>query len=293
MCAAIERRLNRRPTIDDLRQHNILHDVHMAPGLAATALSLQKAQVASSLTRKIPNRPAKETLEEQNILKRADPGVAARLGELHRHQLTEQLDRHLIHRPGPLDLVQRSAPLSWLFGWLSSCLLTCLFASSFAAAVGLCVQRSHANAAVDARATVAGHLGGCGCCCGCLCDGVRHAVAQWRWRWCWQRFRRVFCLSVRPVCNQLGYESFRAVCTVRPTAPATGAASAARHSVVIAPQQPGAVQFGQRARAPPVSVCRCFCQQQQQWWQQSWSAFAVRVGVLPAGGDGGPACSNN
>jgi hypothetical protein len=88
--------LSLRPTAEDLRQQHILPDAHTAPGLAAAALSL---------TRRLPQRPTREDLTDQNILKRADPGVSARLDELNRQHVAGHLDRHLTLRPGPLDLI--------------------------------------------------------------------------------------------------------------------------------------------------------------------------------------------
>lgn len=82
--------LSRKPSLNSLPDHARL------------------AEVRHKLQSKLPNRPTKETLQAQNILKAnlVSPAVHAKHEALAKAKRAESLQERILQRPGPLDLVR-------------------------------------------------------------------------------------------------------------------------------------------------------------------------------------------
>ncbi|RUS34716.1 hypothetical protein BC938DRAFT_478964 [Jimgerdemannia flammicorona] len=66
----LRHKLERRPTRDELIQHNILKDTKIAPAIQAQASELEKSRLADALEQKITSRPDAKDLLSQGILTR-------------------------------------------------------------------------------------------------------------------------------------------------------------------------------------------------------------------------------
>lgn len=75
----LEKKIENRPTKEDLTQHNILKDTNVAPALQAAQQALEKEKLANTLEKKIENRPEQQDLIDHNILK----GLRITLGCTH------------------------------------------------------------------------------------------------------------------------------------------------------------------------------------------------------------------
>ncbi|PVV01188.1 hypothetical protein BB560_004396 [Smittium megazygosporum] len=69
MAENLKPKLERRPSVKELEEQNILVDHKIAPSLQTAMKSLMKAQVSDSLQKELETRPTREDLVKRNILK--------------------------------------------------------------------------------------------------------------------------------------------------------------------------------------------------------------------------------
>jgi len=105
---SLEKRLQYRPDVQDLKNRNILLDTNAAPALQQAALELNRNQITDSLKKGLEQRPERDALVERNILpdSNAAPALQAHQRELEKHMRRDSLEKKLADRPKPDDLIK-------------------------------------------------------------------------------------------------------------------------------------------------------------------------------------------
>ncbi|KAF8912573.1 hypothetical protein BGZ58_005771, partial [Dissophora ornata] len=65
---ALAHKIEHRPPVSELIDHNILHSSHVAPALQGKEAELKRSQLEDVLNTKIQDRPTPDTLVEKHIL---------------------------------------------------------------------------------------------------------------------------------------------------------------------------------------------------------------------------------
>lgn len=119
---SLNRKLEKRPTVEDLKTYNIIKDTSLAPALQAAAADLQKAKLEDHLAGKLNRRPSAKELEEHNILK--DQSVAPQLqaakADLEHAKIVDRLEHKIDHRPNKERLVEQNIMKGMLYYTLHS-----------------------------------------------------------------------------------------------------------------------------------------------------------------------------
>ncbi|KAJ1665306.1 hypothetical protein IW140_006016 [Coemansia sp. RSA 1813] len=97
----MEKKIERRPTREELEEHNVLRKTNVAPALQAKEMELQRSRLEDKLEHKLECRPTREELEQHNVLKKSNvaPALQAKEMELQRSQLEDKLEHMLERRP--------------------------------------------------------------------------------------------------------------------------------------------------------------------------------------------------
>ncbi|MCJ1391043.1 hypothetical protein MMC18_003904 [Xylographa bjoerkii] len=105
---SLEKHLQTRPDLKDLKDRNILLDTNAAPSLQSKAQELERQRATDSLKKGLGKRPEREELVERNILpdSTAAPAIQGQQKELQRHMRADSLEQKLQSRPKPEDLVK-------------------------------------------------------------------------------------------------------------------------------------------------------------------------------------------
>jgi len=105
---SLEKRLQHRPDVQDLKNRNILLDTTAAPALQQAALDLNRNKITDSLKKGLEQRPERDALVERNILpdSNAAPALQAHQRELEKHMRRDSLEKKLSDRPKPEDLIR-------------------------------------------------------------------------------------------------------------------------------------------------------------------------------------------
>ncbi|ORY02470.1 hypothetical protein BCR34DRAFT_493110 [Clohesyomyces aquaticus] len=106
---SLEKHLQHRPEVQDLKNRHILLDTTAAPALQSKALELERQRATDNLKKGLAHRPDRETLVERNILpdSNAAPALQGHQKELERHMRADSLEKGLQHRPTPDELVKK------------------------------------------------------------------------------------------------------------------------------------------------------------------------------------------
>ncbi|KAF2275850.1 uncharacterized protein EI97DRAFT_57593 [Westerdykella ornata] len=106
---SLEKHLQHRPDVQDLKNRHILLDTNTAPALQAKALELERQRAVDNLKKGLAHRPDRETLVERNILpdSTAAPALQGHQKELERHMRADSLEKNLQSRPPPEELVRK------------------------------------------------------------------------------------------------------------------------------------------------------------------------------------------
>ncbi|OJZ81551.1 hypothetical protein ASPFODRAFT_145655 [Aspergillus luchuensis CBS 106.47] len=107
--SSLEKHLQRRPDVQDLKDRHILLDTNVAPSLQATRQELARQRTTDALKKHLEHRPEREELVERNILPttHAAPALQANARELEKHMLADHLDHKIQNRPNPEDLISQ------------------------------------------------------------------------------------------------------------------------------------------------------------------------------------------
>ncbi|KAF9387618.1 hypothetical protein BGX21_000501 [Mortierella sp. AD011] len=106
---ALSNKLEHRPPVSELIDHNIIHEPHVAPSLQKQADELKRSQLEDTLVHKIDHRPTPSELIEHNILHKSDvyPEHQREEEEAKRSQLEKDLNAKLENRPSIDTLVEK------------------------------------------------------------------------------------------------------------------------------------------------------------------------------------------
>ncbi|KAG0000607.1 hypothetical protein BGZ79_005735 [Entomortierella chlamydospora] len=106
---ALNSKLEHRPPVSELIEHNIIHEPHVAPSLQKQADELKRSQLEDTLMHKIDHRPTPSELIEHNILHKSDvyPEHQREEEEAKRLQLEKDLNAKLERRPSMDILVEK------------------------------------------------------------------------------------------------------------------------------------------------------------------------------------------
>lgn len=108
---SVERKLKARPLSVDLKNKNILKSDSISPALHDAQVKIRTEQTKVGLTKLINNRPDRDFLESQNIIKVGtsgiDPKTIAVQHDLRKKMLISKLERGMDLRPTLLDLEKR------------------------------------------------------------------------------------------------------------------------------------------------------------------------------------------
>ncbi|KAL1611791.1 hypothetical protein SLS60_000011 [Paraconiothyrium brasiliense] len=106
---SLEKHLQHRPDVQDLKNRHILLDTNTAPALQAKALELERQRATDNLKKGLEHRPEREELVERNILpdSNAAPALQGHQRELEKNMRADSLEKGLQHRPNPEDLVKK------------------------------------------------------------------------------------------------------------------------------------------------------------------------------------------
>ncbi|OJJ66483.1 hypothetical protein ASPBRDRAFT_137571 [Aspergillus brasiliensis CBS 101740] len=107
--SSLEKHLQRRPDVQDLKDRHILLNTNVAPSLQATQQELARQVTTDTLKKHLEHRPEREELVERNILPttHAAPALQANARELEKHMLADHLDQKIQNRPNPEDLISQ------------------------------------------------------------------------------------------------------------------------------------------------------------------------------------------
>ncbi|KAH8669578.1 hypothetical protein BGZ60DRAFT_407819 [Tricladium varicosporioides] len=105
---SLEKHLQHRPDLKELKERHILLDNNAAPSLQHAAQELERQRVTDSLKKGLEHRPDRADLEARNILphSNAAPAIQGQQRELEKHMRADSLNEKLGHRPKPEDLVR-------------------------------------------------------------------------------------------------------------------------------------------------------------------------------------------
>jgi len=105
---SLEKHLQHRPDVQDLKNRHILLNTNAAPSLQATQLALEREQATDSLRKHLERRPEREALVERNILpdSTAAPSLQASQKALEKHMRADSLEHKIQHRPKPEELIK-------------------------------------------------------------------------------------------------------------------------------------------------------------------------------------------
>ncbi|KAK3217548.1 hypothetical protein GRF29_1g3400551 [Pseudopithomyces chartarum] len=106
---SLEKHLQHRPDVQDLKNRHILLDTNTAPALQAKALELERQRATDNLKKGLQHRPDREELVERNILpdSTAAPALQGHQKELEKNMRADHLEKELQHRPSPEELVKK------------------------------------------------------------------------------------------------------------------------------------------------------------------------------------------
>ncbi|RAH49393.1 RPEL repeat-containing protein [Aspergillus brunneoviolaceus CBS 621.78] len=106
---SLEKHLQHRPDVQDLKERHILLDTNVAPSLQAAHQDLARHRTADDLKKHLEHRPDREELVERNILpsSTAAPALQANARELEKHMLADHLDQKIGARPAPDELISQ------------------------------------------------------------------------------------------------------------------------------------------------------------------------------------------
>jgi len=105
---SLERHLQHRPDVQELREKHILLNTKAAPSLQAAAYDLQRHWATDNLKKGLEKRPEREELVERNILPNstAAPAIQGQQKKLEKHMRADSLNEKIAHRPKPEDLIK-------------------------------------------------------------------------------------------------------------------------------------------------------------------------------------------
>ncbi|KAJ5895661.1 hypothetical protein N7495_007352 [Penicillium taxi] len=97
---SLEKHLQMRPDVQDLKDRHILLDTKVDPYAACLPVGLD-------LQKSLEKRPAKDELVERNILLATNQAAALQgpARDLERHMLADNLEHKIMNRPQPEDLI--------------------------------------------------------------------------------------------------------------------------------------------------------------------------------------------
>ncbi|KAJ6147197.1 hypothetical protein N7497_009179, partial [Penicillium chrysogenum] len=106
---SLEKHLQTRPDMQDLKNRHILLDTNVAPALQSARQELDRQRATDSLKKNLEKRPDKDELVERNILPAtsAAPALQAHAQELKRHMLADNLEHKIQNRPQPEELISQ------------------------------------------------------------------------------------------------------------------------------------------------------------------------------------------
>jgi hypothetical protein len=108
---SLEKHLQTRPELQDLKDRHILLDTSAAPGLQAAQADLARHRASDNLKKHLEKRPDRDELVEKNILVtgRTDvaPSLQANARELEKNMLVDNLEHKIKDRPEPENLIER------------------------------------------------------------------------------------------------------------------------------------------------------------------------------------------
>ncbi|THY49108.1 RPEL repeat protein [Aureobasidium pullulans] len=105
---SLEKAMQNRPEVHELREKHILLNTNAAPALQAQQQELQRHKLTDSLNKAIASRPEKDELVERNILpdSTAAPALQNHQRELAAAMRRDSIEKHLQTRPSPAELVK-------------------------------------------------------------------------------------------------------------------------------------------------------------------------------------------
>ncbi|KAJ5392593.1 hypothetical protein N7509_008083 [Penicillium cosmopolitanum] len=106
---SLEKHLQMRPDVQDLKDRHILLDTNISPSLQAARQELDRQRTQDNLKKNLEKRPEREELIERNILPatNAAPALQAHARELEKHMLADNLEHKIQNRPQPEDLIEQ------------------------------------------------------------------------------------------------------------------------------------------------------------------------------------------
>ncbi|GME26571.1 hypothetical protein GTA08_BOTSDO04776 [Neofusicoccum parvum] len=106
---SLEKHLQHRPDVQELKDRHILLDTNAAPALQQKQLELERQKISDNLKKGLAHRPDRETLVERHILpdSNAAPALQAHQIELERNMKADHLENALKSRPAPDELVNK------------------------------------------------------------------------------------------------------------------------------------------------------------------------------------------
>ncbi|KAF2440377.1 RPEL repeat protein [Karstenula rhodostoma CBS 690.94] len=106
---SLEKHLQHRPDVADLKNRHILLDTTTAPALQAKALELERQRATDNLKKGLEHRPERDELVERNILpdSNAAPALLGHQRELEKNMRADNLEKGLQHRSSPEELVKK------------------------------------------------------------------------------------------------------------------------------------------------------------------------------------------
>ncbi|KAL1984299.1 hypothetical protein VTN96DRAFT_9257 [Rasamsonia emersonii] len=106
---SLEKHLQTRPDLQELKNRHILLNTNVAPSLQAAQQELARQRTSDTLKRHLERRPDREELVERNILPalNAAPALQANARELEKHMLADNLEHKIQNRPRPEDLISQ------------------------------------------------------------------------------------------------------------------------------------------------------------------------------------------
>ncbi|KAF9205888.1 hypothetical protein BGZ49_003360 [Haplosporangium sp. Z 27] len=105
----LNNKLEHRPPVSELVEHNIIHEPNVAPSLQKHAEELKRSQLEDTLEHKIGQRPPPSELIEHHILHESNvyPEHQRQEEEQKRQQLEKDLNAKLENRPSPGTLLDK------------------------------------------------------------------------------------------------------------------------------------------------------------------------------------------
>ncbi|KAL1961650.1 hypothetical protein VTN77DRAFT_1365 [Rasamsonia byssochlamydoides] len=106
---SLEKHLQNRPDLQDLKDRHILLSTTVAPSIQAAQQELVRQRTSDILKKHLERRPEREELVERNILPsiNAAPALQANARELEKQMLADNLEHKIQNRPRPEDLISQ------------------------------------------------------------------------------------------------------------------------------------------------------------------------------------------